>query len=247
MRYLIRLAKSRFDDWVNGQGAKDPLTLTSSVFRLTKAHRKEFHGLFEDSTYLVDGAIEESRVAAAHLLAGNNPTMETRHLLRILLSDAEAVGLRVDDSSIGKTGVPWVDFRHRDLVGTKDQFRQLVEFILDRLREGHDRVRRVGSVQDVCSFNEFLARPVKEIPTCTGDLINCVLNGTSIDALKPNIAQAQTEMANLAIPHETIALRAHCLVEAAQRAGSNDATWDVALNQLREEYERQYPHAQVWP
>src|SRR6266446_929575 len=60
MRYLIRLAKSRFDDWVNGQGAEKPQWLTDSIFRPTKAHRKEFKGLLEDSTYLVEGPIEEA-------------------------------------------------------------------------------------------------------------------------------------------------------------------------------------------
>ena len=55
--------------------------------------------------------------------------------LRIMPLDAEEAGLQVDDSSIGKTGVPWVDFRHRDLVGSKDQFQRLVEAILRCVKE----------------------------------------------------------------------------------------------------------------
>src|SRR5437588_4938165 len=133
MRYLIRIAKTRFDDWVNGNGSAR--VLAESVFRLTRAHRQEFRGLWEDSTYLVGGALEEVRAAAAHLLTGNDPKMETRYLIRILPSDVQQAGLQVDDSSIGKTGVPWVDFRHRDLVGTKDQFQRLVEAILRCVKE----------------------------------------------------------------------------------------------------------------
>src|SRR5215813_5587508 len=138
---------------------QNPQKLTESVFRPTNAHRKEFKGLLEDSTYLVEGATEEARVAAAHLLAGNNPAMETRYLIRILAPDVTEAGLRVDDFSIGKTGVPWVDFRHRDLVGAKDQFRQLVEVILRRVCEGEDRVRRIGATQDEFSLGEFLTCP----------------------------------------------------------------------------------------
>jgi hypothetical protein len=245
MRYLIRLARSKFDDWVNGQGAANPQKLTDSVFRPTKAHRPEFKDLLEDSTYLVARPIEEARVAAAHLLAGNSPTMETRYLIRVLVSDAEEVGLRVDDGSIGKTGVPWIDFRHRDLVGTRDQFRQLVEGILGRIREGENRVRRIGAVQDEFSFNEFLARPTSEIPTCTRDLITCVLNKTPIAALNPNVVLALAEMAALAIPKETVSLRAFCLEEAGQGTGSPEGNWELAMNQLRDEYKRKYPHMQL--
>lgn len=247
MRYLIRLAKSRVDEWVNGQGLDNPQRLTDCVFRPTPAHRKEFIGLFEDSTYLVDGVIEEARVATAHLLAGNNPVMETRYVLRILASDAAAVGLRVDDSSIGRTGIPWIDFRHRDLVGTRDQFQLLVRHILERLREGHDRIRRVGSVQDAWSFHEFLTCPVTEIPTRTKDIINCVLGGIPLRAVAPDVAQTQAEITNLNLPDEIVSLRAHCLVEAGHGAGSDLETWAVALKQLREEYRKNYPHARVWP
>ncbi len=199
----------------------------------------------EDSTYLVEGPIEEARVAAAHLLAGKNPAMETRYLIHILVPDTAQAGLHVDDSSIGKTGVSWVDFRHRDLVGTEDQFRQVVEVILRRLREGEDRVRRIGPAQDAFSFHEFLARPKNEIPTSTRDLIACVLGGTPIAGPSPDIGLALAEMAALAIPEETISLRAFCLEEAGQGTGSLDGNWDRALNQLRDEYTRQYPHAQL--
>ena len=205
MRYLIRLASSRFDDWVNGKG--DARSIAESVFRPTKVHRKEFRGLLEDSTYSVGNCLEEIHVAAAHLLTSNDPKMATRYLIRILPDDVKEAGLLEDDASIGKTGVPWVDFRHRDLLGAKEQYQRLVEVILRRAQEGEDRVRRVGAAHDSFCFNQFLTRPAKEIPTCTRDLIRCVLNGVPIATLKPDITLARAEMAELAIPQEIVALR----------------------------------------
>src|SRR5437879_6203944 len=106
MRYLIRLAKTKAEEWVNGVGT--PQTLAQNIFRLKKVHRKDLHDVCEESTYLVDGPLEEMRVAAAHLLSDDRK-IETRHLVRILLWDAEEAGLRVEDSVIGETGIGWVD------------------------------------------------------------------------------------------------------------------------------------------
>jgi hypothetical protein len=245
MRYLIRLASSRFDDWVNGKG--DVRAMAESIFRPTTAQRKEYRGLLEDSTYSVGSHHEEIQVAAAHLLTGNDPKMVTRYLIRIRPEDAQEAGLLEDDYSLGETGVPWVDFRHRNLVGTKDQYQQLVEVILHWVQEGEDRVRRIGAAQDRFCFNWFLTLPTTEVPTCTRDLINCVLNNTLIAALTPDIGLARAEMAVLAIPHETVSLRAFCLEERGEGAGSPEATWYKALKQLREEYRNQYPHAPLGP
>jgi len=108
MRYLIRLAKTKFDDWFNGKG--DARGLAESVFRPTKAQRNTFKGLFEDSTYLLKSHLDEIMTAAAHLLAGNDPKMEARYLIRIMPQDAKAVGLQENDYSIGNTGFPRLIF-----------------------------------------------------------------------------------------------------------------------------------------
>src|SRR5262249_39271483 len=152
---LIRLAKTRVDDWVNGVGT--PQTLAQSIFRLKRVHRKDRDDVCEESTYLVEGSLEEVQAAAAHLLADDDPKVETRYLVRILLSDAEEAGLRVADSALGETGVVWVDFRHRDLVGTKEEFQHLVDVLLRRLREGEDRIRRVGKTQYEHALQHFAA------------------------------------------------------------------------------------------
>jgi hypothetical protein len=219
MRYLIRLAKTKVDEWVNGVGI--PQVLAQNIFRLKKVHRNDLHDVCEESTYLVDGPLEEMRVAAAHLLADDDPKIETRYLVRILLSDANAAGLRVEDSTIGGTGVGWVDYRHRDLVGTKEEFLGLVAVILGRLREGEDRIRRIGKPQYEHALQHFAGLPATERPTHTRAVIECVLNKTSVADLKPDIALAKEELARLTIPEETISLRAFCL----QRDGNSVWHW----------------------
>jgi hypothetical protein len=115
MRYLIRLADSKFDDWFNGKGAENPQSLTDSVFRLTKAIRPEFNALWENSTYQIENHHEEVMAGAAHLLASNKPAMKARYLIRIMPQDLGETGLREANFSIGKTGVPWANFgREKD-------------------------------------------------------------------------------------------------------------------------------------
>ena len=138
MRYYIRIGKSKAEEWVNGVGT--PAVLAQNVFRLKKSPHRD---ACEESTYQVEGEIEEAQAAAAHLLTDTHPKIEARHLVRIRPADLVEAGIRVDDSFIGTTGIVWVDFRHRDLVGTKGQFERLVDVILSRLREGEDRVRRL--------------------------------------------------------------------------------------------------------
>jgi hypothetical protein len=242
MRYLIRLAKTKVDEWVNGVGT--PQVLAQNIFRLKQVHRKDLRDICEESTYLVDDPLEEMQVAAAHLLTEDDPKIETRYLVRILLAYPKEAGLRVEDSAIGGTGIGWVDFRHRDLVGTKDHFQKLVTTILGRLREGEDRIRRIGRPQYEHALQHFSELPATERPTHTRNVIQCALNKTSVADLVPDIALSTAELAKLTIPEETISLRAFCLQKDGKGTGSMAADWDKALNQLRGEYQRQYLQAQ---
>lgn len=237
MRYLIRLGKTKAEDWINGVGT--PQALSQNIFRLSKAGRMDLPDACEESTYLVDGPIEEMRVAAAHLLA-DGAKIETRHLVRILLSDAKEAGLLVEDSVLGNTGIGWVDFRHRDLVGTKEQFQALVQVVLRQLHAGEDRVRRVGKAQFESALQHLLCLPTTERPTHTRDVIRCVLDRIPIESLAPDIALAKTELACLAIPEATISLRAFCLHRDGKGTGSVTQDWDKAVGELRAEYTQHY-------
>lgn len=228
-----------------GNGVGTSQVLAQNIFRLKKVHRNDMNEVCEESTYLVEGALEEIQVAAAHLLAEDDPKLETRYLVRIHLADVDEVGLRAEDSALGVTGVGWVDFRHRDLVGTKDQFQGLVTVILERLRQGQDRIRRIGKPQYEHALQHFAQLPATERPSYTRQVIDCVLNKTPIADLNPNIVLAQAELANLAIPEETISLRAFCLQRDGKGEGSMPKDRNKALTELRGEYAKQYLRKQL--
>src|ERR1700678_93728 len=96
MRHLIRLAKTKADEWVNVVGASQ--ALAQNIFRLKKVPRKGREDVWEESTYLVEGALEEMQVAAAHPGREEEPRLEARYLVRMRLSDAEEAGLQVEGS-----------------------------------------------------------------------------------------------------------------------------------------------------
>jgi hypothetical protein len=236
MLYLIRVADTKADEWVNGHG--NAQSLAQHIFRAKQGHRGT--GVSEESTYYVENAIEETRIAAAYLLTNSSPKLGPRYLIRIYLSDVVEAGLGVEDGTIGETGVGWVDFRHRDLVGTKAQFQALVDIILERLRQGHDRIRRIGQVQFDFALRQLRSLPATETLSYTRSVIDCVLNGTPIPANSCDIATMVAEISNLSIPHDVVALRAFCLEESARDEGSPPANWHKALKELRHEYRLQH-------
>ena len=240
MRYFIRIAKTKMECWTNGEGTGQ--ALAQLIFQLKKLHRKDMEDICEESTYYVDGEVEEVKAAAAHLLTDNKPKVEAGYLVRIRATDIEEVGLQQRDTAIGKTGIVRIDFHHRDLAGTKDQFERLVDLILRRLQEGQDRVRKLGGPQLRYALQHFAGLPAIERPTRTFEIINCALKRSPVADLQPNIGLAKAELAKVAIPEETLALRAFCLEEEGRGTGSPKGNWARALYELREEYTKHYLH-----
>jgi hypothetical protein len=235
MRYYIRIGKSKAEEWVNGVGT--PAVLAQNIFRLKKSRHRD---ACEESTYEVEGEKEEARAAAAHLLTDTHPKIEARHLVRIRVADLVEAGIRVEDSGIGTSEIVCVDFRHRDLVGNKEQFERLVDVILTRLREGEDRVRRFGGPQLRYALEGFARRTAKERPTHTLECINCMLGLLAAADVRRDVALARDELARIGIPEETIRLRAFCLEESGKGTGSPSKNWDAAETELREEYAKHY-------
>lgn len=94
----------RLDQW---EGCGERPNLGGERLSTDADPSRAIQGLGRGLNLLGQRPSRRPRIAAAHLLAGTDPKMETRYLIRILLQDAAEVGLQVDDSAIGKTGVPW--------------------------------------------------------------------------------------------------------------------------------------------
>jgi hypothetical protein len=204
--------------------------LVQHLFRLKKpAHEPSFH----ESTYEVAGELEETQVVAAHLLTDTRPKIEPRYIVRIRQPDLVATGVQAADSVLGTTGLVWVDFRHRDLVGGRDQLQALVGTILQRLEEGEDRVRRFGGPQLRWALSQFQALPTEERPTHTAAILARVLAGQSLEGLPRDTSQAHRELPCLRLPEEAVRLHAFCRHEQGHGTGSPDGDWLRATERLR--------------
>jgi hypothetical protein len=237
MRYLIRIGKTKLDEWLNGQGK--PPALAQHLFSFKKPPGKKDYA---ESAYEVEGEIEETETVAAHLLSDVAPKLDSRYIVRIRPPDLVESGVHVDDSVLGTTGIVPVDFRHRDLVGIKEQLEKLIGVLLLRIEEGQDRVRRLGKPQLAQALKRFLSLGVTHRPTHTGNVIERVLVGEVLDGLAVDADLASTELERILIPEEVIRLRAFCLHEGGKGTGSPDGNWKQAERELRETYKDHYGH-----
>src|SRR5271157_2510161 len=106
--------------------------------------------------------LEEVRVASAHLLAGTE-SLDAKCVLRLDQSDIQASGLWVDEDHLGKTGIISIDFAHCEIPWKRDEVRRLVARIVDRLRVGEDRIRRIGTLQLEHQLKSFYGLPPAEL------------------------------------------------------------------------------------
>jgi hypothetical protein len=234
MRYFIRIAKTKQDDWINGQGVA--IALAQNLFQLKPVRHRQGH--CAESTYEVEGETEETEAVAAHLLTDLSPKIEPRYVVRFRPVDLQDVG--VDDGILGTTGIVRIDFRHRDLVGTKEQLQSLVGMVLIRLKEGQDRIRRFGAPQLRYMLERFADLAAEERPTHTANIIQCALSGKSLHDLAPDPGQTNQELARVRIPEEAIRLRAYYLHKAGDGGGSPAGDWAMAQDELRRLYSEHY-------
>src|SRR5262245_34369736 len=142
MPHYIRMFKGNEAEWVNGLGV--PVEMTKRVFRKFEGGKDK---QFEESVYEVEGELDEVQAVAAYLLTGGSPGIDFRFVVRIRREDLEEARVEVSDRHLGRTGIPQVDFAHRDLVGTKEAFERLVAVLLQKIASGADRIRRIGQAQ----------------------------------------------------------------------------------------------------
>jgi hypothetical protein len=92
------------------------------------------------SVFSVTDALEELAVASA-LIQCDQSKPEKRHGIRIHPRDCSALGIDVDPSEKGETGVATVDGRHVNLRGTSKQFIDLITLTMVRVWKGEDCMR----------------------------------------------------------------------------------------------------------
>jgi len=138
MKYIRIISTSTASKWIVEN--PDVRSVADLTFDLNKAANNP-------SLYRAFTEIAEVRVASAHHLAGLDSSLDQKCVLRLDHSDIQAAELRVDEGHLGQTGVISIDFAHCEIPRDPDKVRALVARVLDRLRKGEDRIRRIPILQ----------------------------------------------------------------------------------------------------
>src|SRR5262249_30177341 len=111
--------------------------------------------------------------------------------------------------------------------------------VLRKLREGQDRVRRIGKAQMKFALEAFNARPVSDRPSHTQTILVRTLAGQSLEDLQPDTDAVRAELSLAAIPDEAVRLRAFCIYKSGQGTGAA-GDWTNATSLLRDAYTQHY-------
>lgn len=156
MKYVRIIETTTANKWIE----RDPNI--GSVAHFTFGSSKPANN---PSLYRAFTEIDEVRVTSAHLLASPNSfSLEPKCVLRLDDSDIQASGLRVNEEAHwGETGIISIDFAHYEIPWTRDKVLALVARIVDRLRMGENRIRRIGALQLEHQLKSFHGQPPAEL------------------------------------------------------------------------------------
>jgi hypothetical protein len=190
----------------------------------------------EQSVYEVADGEEEWLTAAAHVLASPKQGVDAVSLLRVRQEELGRFGIAVDPRQPGTTGVVWIDHRHRNLRASREKLIELVRFLAEECRRGHDKVRRIVKEHVARSLRRLCEQSATECPPHVKLVARWALKETDGPVL--DRLEAYKEMLLAELPDEVIRPRAH-------RLGGEDAvaSWYAALQELRQEYAGHYEQA----
>jgi len=224
MKYVRIISTGTASKWVERNPPID------SVADLTFGSSKAANN---PSLYRAFTEIEEVRVTSAHLLAGLD-SLEAKCVLRLDDSDIQASGLRVDEAHLGKTGIISIDFAHCEIPWKRDKVRALVARIVDRLRRGEDRIRRIGPLQLEHQLKSFHGLPPAEL-TPYGKRRCCELLKTSVEEIQEALDS------KVCIPRDIISMHAYLISLTPDRYGVDAVChWLDSEDQLRSMYVSHY-------
>jgi hypothetical protein len=213
-RYYLRFGSKLQKEWLEGVAVKyDDL---AKIFDLAEKEQSVWEAHHPD---------EEIVMLAAYLLARGS-LGDAWTVLRIREEDLSAVGVELSNQALGTTGVPWADYRHRDLIGSRDNFVALTQHICEVpiRRYGQDRLRRIGSIQLKCITGCIPAHRPKD---CAWPSYAILKKGYR----HPGIETVREVIHKLAFPDEVVRPKAY-----AKSTGDQLKDWHEAENTLRHDY-----------
>ncbi len=134
-RYYIRVFQGGIEKWTKLEQRIEDLV---KIFDARDS---------EQSVYEVANGHDEWFAVAAHKLTEPKKSPEATSVLRIEKADLESLTIRIDAGQFGTTGVPLWDSRHRNVIATAQQLKQLVELLGGVHRIGQFRPTLGGFVR----------------------------------------------------------------------------------------------------
>ncbi|MBI1915077.1 MAG: hypothetical protein HYS12_10120 [Planctomycetes bacterium] len=218
--YLVRLFAMAIDGWF----AEKP-----DIDRLVKVFDPKET---EQSVYEVENGEEEWLVAAAHVLT-TKKRPDATSVLRLREDNLRRFGITVDRRQLGTTGVSWVDYRHRNLLATPEQLRELVKYMVERCSRGQDWVRRIEKPYIERSLRRFCGEPHSRCPPHVKQIARWALK--EADSRNLDLDEIRQEFLTIEFPDEIIQPRAYLMGR-----GDQQSDWYAAVEVLRQEYTAHY-------
>ena len=226
-KFLIRVFSGGHLGWVKHPPPHTDEARSEDVDKLIK-------GVFDleddaQSVYEVDRD-EEIHAVAAHLLtAGRKPKADGRTILRIRTNDLERLGIKLSDKEWGSTGVPWIDFRHRDLIAEPDQLKRLISHIACQVRFClKDRIRRIE--KELLKYAlTWLGQQTTIAPQHVRENALAAVNDSNW--VRPRVDRLAADYLSISLPDEMIRPGA-----LARSTGDQEADWKTSTDELRDRY-----------
>ncbi|MCI0458312.1 MAG: DUF2934 domain-containing protein [Gemmataceae bacterium] len=203
---------------------------------------KDLFSNFKDKrpSFYESSPLEELKTVAAYALTTQPKPF---HLVRVTREDLAEVGLAGIDEAPGTTGILSVDFRHWEIQAEaadgKDRLIDLIARIREKVIQGEDRLRWVGSLMQRSHWEQFCLCPDGEVIREAKRRCRWRLEGGGRAYELQTKRQIEEDLrANPpVIPEERIRRRAHKRwLNRGDEPGSAEDDWITAERELRELY-----------
>jgi hypothetical protein len=227
-RYLVRIASGNIENWYKPK--PDINLLIKNAFERVS---ESAHSVYE-----VSNAAEECLAVAATALTNPKISLDAKTVLRIEVNELEELGITVDSSELGETGVPGWDFRHRNLVADRDGIVRLVELLIVRCHQGFDRARRVYLSPIKAALTAICAYPPSRCPEHVKAIARWCQDRNNDSWPKVSPDKIAMEIGIVEFDDEVVLPLAHEL-----STGDCHRDWYESVNSLRRNYVEHYVRA----
>ena len=179
---------------------------------------------------------------AAHQLSKSESTsIEKTSIVRLFEDDLAQLGLSCDGASLGVTGVPVVDHEHHELKAGEEELRRLIQYVVERIRQGEDLIRSIYKPQIERQLQSFLHLPIEEATPFAQRRCCTLLNKPQLSRNQNEYNDSEYDGVRCRVPQHRIAILAYEKSRDPRRRHLDSTThWLEAESELRAAYSSHY-------